>query len=286
MNRIFDCFPFFNELDLLEIRLHELSPVVDYFVLAEATTTFTGNPKPLFFHENRTRFAEFLDRIVHVVVDDFPATVRSPWDREIHQRNALKRGLLKSAPDDLIFLSDVDEIVRADAIRKSKKIQLTKFDVLCFELRMYNYFYNCESEERWLRRGPRALLHRHLPPMEKLRQIKGPTANLLQNSLRAIHAWRQLGRPVRRITIRDAGWHFTYIGDVETILDKMRSFSHNEDIPAEMFNPEYLQKHIHSGSSADLKNQTRLVCRPLDDTFPKYLLDNRAKFERNISKGG
>lgn len=71
--RIYDCFTFFNELDLLELRLNELASVVDYFVIAEATHTFTGKPKPLHFKENAARFEAFLPRIIHIIVEDFLA---------------------------------------------------------------------------------------------------------------------------------------------------------------------------------------------------------------------
>ena len=70
---IYDCFIFFNELELLELRLNELAGVVDKFVLVEATRTFTNEPKPLFFQENRARFREFDSRIIHVVVADSPS---------------------------------------------------------------------------------------------------------------------------------------------------------------------------------------------------------------------
>ena len=66
---IWDCFTFFNELDILELRLRELAPVVDRFVIAEATKTFANEAKPVHFAENRARFAEFLPKIVHVVKD-------------------------------------------------------------------------------------------------------------------------------------------------------------------------------------------------------------------------
>src|SRR5262249_27168436 len=108
MPRVFDCFPFFNEFDLLEIRLNELSDVVDYFVIAEAKRTFSGNPKPLYFRENRARFSKFLDRIVHITVENVPQRMDSSWGRQTYQRDALQRGLARAQPDDLILLSDVD----------------------------------------------------------------------------------------------------------------------------------------------------------------------------------
>ena len=68
---IFDCFTFFNELDILEIRLNEMAPMVDRFVLVEARKTFQGADKPLYFDQNKARFTPFLDKIEHVIVD-FP----------------------------------------------------------------------------------------------------------------------------------------------------------------------------------------------------------------------
>ena len=65
---IYDCFPFFNELDLLEIRLNELSGVVDRFVLSEAELTHNGDRKPLYFNEHKDRFAKFADKIIHIIV--------------------------------------------------------------------------------------------------------------------------------------------------------------------------------------------------------------------------
>src|SRR4029077_1834400 len=86
---IVDCFTFFNELELLEIRLKELGEVVDKFVLVESTLTFQGKPKPLFFRDNASRFAPFQSKIDHVIVD-MPET-DDPWVREGFQRNSFKR---------------------------------------------------------------------------------------------------------------------------------------------------------------------------------------------------
>ena len=82
MPKVYDCFTFFNELDLLEVRLNELDGVVDRFVLCESPYTFRGQPKPLVFQENRARFARFLPKIEHVVVDDLP---RNPTGKVLKQ---------------------------------------------------------------------------------------------------------------------------------------------------------------------------------------------------------
>lgn len=69
---VYDCFCFFNELKLLEVRLEELNPVVDVFVLVESTRTFTGNPKALHFQNNKHLFSKHADKIQHIVVDELP----------------------------------------------------------------------------------------------------------------------------------------------------------------------------------------------------------------------
>jgi beta-1,4-mannosyl-glycoprotein beta-1,4-N-acetylglucosaminyltransferase len=284
MARVFDCFPFFNELDLLEIRLHELSDVVDRFVLAESTVTFSGKPKPLLFAENRQRYAKFLDRIEHIVVDDTPAAVRSPWDRRMHQSNSLARGLKDMNGDDIVIFSDVDEIPRASAVRAAPEYLTTRFDVLCFELRMYNYFVNYESEERWLRSGPRAIRYRNLGRIEPLRKVKGPVPGIVRNAIRGLRAAVEMGRPVQRTLIRDAGWHFTYLGGMEAIINKVKSYAGHETVSQEILDPKRLAARIKSGLSVDVNSNTRLSYRPLDDSFPRYLLENRERFASFILK--
>ena len=98
---VFDCFTIFNELDLLDARLHELSSIVDFFVIVEATSTFQGSPKPLYFRDNASRFERFREKIIHLIID-FPEHIDNrfarKWDSncyrgEYYQRDQLGRGL-------------------------------------------------------------------------------------------------------------------------------------------------------------------------------------------------
>ena len=86
-------FTFFNELDILEILLQELWPVVDRFILVESTRTFSGNPKNLHYALNRYRFQPWWSKIHHIIVYDMPLDGDS-WARERHQRNAIGWGLI------------------------------------------------------------------------------------------------------------------------------------------------------------------------------------------------
>jgi beta-1,4-mannosyl-glycoprotein beta-1,4-N-acetylglucosaminyltransferase len=124
---IYDCFNFFDELDLLEIRFNILSPVVDRFIVVESNQTFNGKEKPLFFNENRDRFKEWEDKIIHYITTDFHTNehiyqkaLASPntgpnkehyWVREFYQKEELIIPLLPICnDDDIICVSDVDEI--------------------------------------------------------------------------------------------------------------------------------------------------------------------------------
>ena len=103
---------------MLDIRLRELDTVVDRFVLVEATRTHSNRPKPLYYAENRARYAAFADKIIHVVVEDTPDTTNA-WAIERFQRDCILRGLHNCRPDDIILMSDVDEIPRARVARET-----------------------------------------------------------------------------------------------------------------------------------------------------------------------
>ena len=117
--KLADCFTFYNELDMLDLRLAEMNDVATYFVLVEATKTYAGNDKPLYFAENKVRYSKYLDKIVHIVVDDFPET-NNPWVRENFQRNAIDRGIARIKNEiDTLTICDLDEIPDAEIGRAS-----------------------------------------------------------------------------------------------------------------------------------------------------------------------
>ena len=106
---VYDLIPFFNEVDILTLRLHILDPYVDRFVIEEATTTFSGQRKDLCFDRNRELFSEFMHKIEYIVVDedrDFAAT----HERDYFQKNHLSRGIADASDRDMIIFGDCDEI--------------------------------------------------------------------------------------------------------------------------------------------------------------------------------
>src|SRR4051812_8686559 len=183
---VYDIFPFFNELDVLDIRLHELDGVVDRFVLAEADKTHQNHPKPFYFEQNKQRFEKFADKIIHVKVTDMPDGPDA-WVRENHQRNALRRGLAECKADDVIILSDADEIPRAAQVAELRDAPGIKV----FAQKFYYYYLNClDVTETWL--GSRMLFFRDLGEPQSKRLAPGTVVN-------------------------DGGWHFSFLGGTEQV---------------------------------------------------------------------
>jgi hypothetical protein len=213
--KIYDCFTFYNELDLLDIRLQEMHTAVDHFVIVEATTTFQNTPKPLYLKDNWDRYAKYHDKIIHVVVDDMPGSA-DPWENEEFQRNAILRGLVTANPEDLAIVSDVDEVIRASAVN-----QMRNSDSHVFGLRMpyfnfkLNYMLNDTVEKYcvWAVASKVAIIGQ---PEE------------LRNGRWGLNTFGYGEKLALVELIEHAGWHFTYMGDTEFIKNKIRSFSHAE----------------------------------------------------------
>lgn len=244
----YDCFSFFNELDILEIRLATLYDTVDRFVIAESNYTHTGQPKPLYFKENEARFARFSDKIIHVVSRD-PATPKKAasdigysWICENIQRNATIDAIRPFLHDnDVLIISDLDEIPKPQAIRKAVEIG----GAVRLRQKLYYYYLNyrnCTSPFwtsgsvvlRWkdFRNEETFALLRNdiaLTPSEN----RGPTAT----KVRFLSQIKML---------RDGGWHFSYMGGIEAIVRKLHSIADGRF--ATKCTPEYIQRCIDTGN--------------------------------------
>lgn len=203
---VYDCFIFSNELDLLELRLNTLNDVVDRFVIVEGTKFHNGEPKPLFLEESLARFEPFLNKITHIVVDDWPepngSIYDNAWMMERWQRDAIMRGLAECQDDDIIILGDADEIPNPDAVKNYKASQ-----GLCrLKQRMFYYFLNNENKEGWdwLKIAPYALV-KQLTPCG----VRYPPAG---------------DTPL----IENGGWHWSFLGTPEQIAHKIKTYSHQE----------------------------------------------------------
>lgn len=249
---IWDCFTFFNELDILELRLAELYPVVDRFVIAEATRTFSYEEKPLHFAENRERFKPWADKIVHVVIDDLPAE-GDAWDREAFQRNAAARGLAEAKPDDIIMISDVDEIPFPEHIAKLTP-EAVAGHIWFIECDYYTYKLNLAINNKWVGLcAIRALQKKHLPPLQELRAFRARQTRSLPFAVnQAINVAKnvfRVGRPLTHRLIEHGGWHFTFMNTPEKIQYKIKSYAHQERNTPEFNNLQNIQRMIDEGRS-------------------------------------
>ena len=136
MGKIYDGFMFFNELELLEIRLNELDQVIDKFILVESPVTHSGNPKPLYYQENAHLFKKFHDRIIHVVY--IPPDTQDSWVREKGQRDAIRLGVPELKDGDFVIISDADEIPSAESI----KAYTSDLGVAAFNQHLFYFWLN------------------------------------------------------------------------------------------------------------------------------------------------
>jgi len=289
MRKIYDAFCFFNELDLLELRLNILNDYVDYFVISESSVTHTGVPKPYYFEENKERFSKFLHKIIHLKITDTPNNfinlptipnsdtmdgkcvkqiysfietqtnrfdrrTQIAYGRDFFQKECIRRGLVNCNDNDIIISSDCDEIPNPeifkfidDMLDKNKFVSLTQ--------PTYYYYINMLKEHDW--RGSRIGYYKDLKDYS-------------YNELRAENL----------ITILNGGWHFSFFGGPDKVKTKIQSYSAQE----------LNNRHIINSVEENIKNgidpffRSRLVEVKIDDTYPKYLLDNLDKYYFLIKK--
>ena len=260
---IWDCFTFNNENDILDIRLHTLAPFVDRFVLVEATTTHSCKPKPLYFEQNKHLFGKYLDKIVHVVVDDMPKS-DDFWIPENFQRNAIMRGLKGAHPDDIILISDLDEIPRPS---KLSEIQSTGISI--FQLDYYLYFLNSRSpDEPVWNLGTRAV---HLQDMTSPQETRlyGNRRQLLLDKRVIFHG----------------GWHFSHCGGLQRLVEHQHN-TPDQQLLGVRISYDIQENRRRMEEGRDPQGWRKFIWRPvpIDETFPEYLRDNPDKFVRLIRK--
>lgn len=225
--QIFDCFTFFNELDILKIRFKLLSPYVDHFVIVEMNKTHRGKDKTLIFKKYREQYTEYLDKIIYITPEDIPEYTGhntkaymdyydgDDWTLENFQRNCISRGLKDAEPEDLICISDCDEIINPLYLREFREktfsvmqpIWMKELNRTALSLRQtfYYYYFNCVLNQK----------------QNQSVMVKYKNLTNVQNIRHLIYFLP---------TLENGGWHLTYFGDIKAIINKTKAIVEGNDI--------------------------------------------------------
>lgn len=268
--KIYDCFTFYNELDLLELRFEELYDHVDHFVLVEANRTFQNNSKPFYFEQNLTRFAPYLDKIIHVRVDDMPEHTDA-WGREAHQRNCITRGVITADENDIIMVSDLDEIIRPSTIDTMREDQNTLVWGLRMPLFYFKFNYMLTTTDSIYTTWGMACKKRLLVNAEDLRRnrfsLNGFPLNYSESGIRMME---------------HAGWQFSYLGDTEFAKSKIQSFAHTETNRPEVVDFLDIEQSIVNGHGLGPSPTERFVPVQIDDYMPNTIQKNIDRYSEYV----
>lgn len=274
---IFDCVPFFNELDILKLRMEILDPYVDYFVLEESTVTFSGEDKKMIFAQNRQLFDKFKDKIRYVAVTDSPMSGVTTHERDKYQKNQLIRALSDCRPEDIIIFSDVDEIPNPDTLLQV----IEHFDagkIYHLAQRMFYCFLNMEEIS-----GNLLSITGEFPGVEKKQWLGTKVCSFGSLPPEGIVYLREVSpTDPKSVRVADGGWHFGYMGgDGERDVAKRIGIKVQAAAHQEYNNNRYLNEAVDRllcgedifGRSAQFKRVE------IDETYPVYLREHQEEYD-------
>ena len=232
--RIYDCFMYFDEEIVLETRLNYLDKYVDYFVIVESCYTHKGDLRDLKFNINN--FSKFKNKIIYKVYEEVPNKIEQVLDnddentksnkyimnalyRENAQRNYIKEGLKDASDEDMILISDVDEIPNLLNINFNN----IREKIILFKQDMFYYKFNLRLPNTdWV--GTKACKKKYFRSPQWLRNTKDRKYSFFR-----IDTLFSKNKYIDVKIINDGGWHFTNIKNAEEIEHKMKSYLHHRE---------------------------------------------------------
>ena len=268
--KIYDCFSYWDEDLLLDVRLNIMNKFVDYFVIVEGNKTWQNNPKKLRFDLNK--FKKFKDKIIYVPVEDMPGG-DNPYVRENFQRNCISRGIKGAEDIDLVLISDLDEIPNPFLIKVFDK----KKRYAVFEQKLYYYKFNLQSISQPYWYGTRICVKKFLKSPQWLRNLKFGK-----------RPWWRIDKFRLNYILKDGGWHFCNLKDSEELLYKYKNMCETNDpyVFKEQIDSKYLdideiKRSIKSG--VDLIGRGHKYKKvEIDEKYPRYIFENFNKFKNWI----
>ena len=272
--KVYNCFPFFNELDLLEIKLNEMYDAVDYFIIVEGEKTHQNKYKPLYYVENKERYERFADKIIHVVLDESNFTENSQYNEAISY-DAFMHGLEQSdaQDDDIIILSDTDEIIKKEIITEVVNSYTRPVHIPVHNFCYYLNTQFTENDMFWWT-GP-AISYK------ELKQFDG--------KVRKCFEWgRNRSNSIPSSTVTNIplphGWHFSFMGNKTDVRAKVTSYIHAEwsHLTEEDF--DYSIKNLLDPFKRTGGTSHKFAGLYPINQLPQYVQENIEKFNHLIRK--
>ena len=290
---IYDCFMYYDEDLLLDIRLNSLNKYVKKFVITEATYTHNGSKKKLNF--NIKNFDKFKDKIEYIVVDQQPPDIReinendsielkseklilNGMARDYFQRQNLQKGLKNLENDDLIIISDLDEIPDLENL----KLNEIKDNIVIFQQKMFYYKLNLLYDE-FIWAGSKAVKYKNFISPQWLRNIKSKKYPFWR-----IDVLFSKKKYSNLYYINNGGWHFTCIRTPEDLEKKLLNFAHHYEFEQSGLKTNDIKKLInekrvmydHNIDQRGYKWSGKSILKSIDlNLLPSYIKNNTEKFK-------
>ena len=294
--KIYDCFMYFDEDIVLDVRLNVLDKYVDKFVIIESEFNHKGEKRNPLFDINK--FIKFKDKIEYILIRTMPNEIEiinekdskneiyrksifNAWKRENYQRNQIKKGLVSASNDDWVIISDLDEIPNLEKIN----IKEIKEDLIFFKQDMMYYKFNLKLKDyKWV--GSKACKMKNLISPQWIRDIKDKK-----------YSWWRIDtffskRKYKNIFfVKDGGWHFSYLKNPKNIEKKLKSYLHHIDYDLNPVGEKGIEEMINNKRAiynikADQKNNKfggENILSKIDiNLLPKYISDNKDKLKNWI----
>ena len=296
--KIFDCFMFYDEEMLLDIRLNTLDKFIDKFIIVESMFTHSGKKRELIF--DIKKFQKFKDKIDYLVVESLPKGIEpinsydaddikeskiilNAYRREHHQRNSILNLLKSAEPNDQVIISDVDEIPNLE----NTNFNEIKNKIILFNQKMFYYKFNLILENmNW--HGSKSCKMKNLISPQWLRDVKDKKYPLWR--IDALFSEKKYNDV---FFVQDGGWHFTNIKTPEEIDKKLRSYLHHIEYDQSNISAKEIDKMIKekkpvydllaNSSEAKFRSQKKLKTVDMNE-LPIYLQKNKEKFNEWILK--
>ena len=267
--KIFDCFVFNNEKDLLKIRLNILNKFVDYFIIIEAGETHSGIKKK--FNFNINHYLSFKKKIIYKKIKAFPKNLNA-WGRENFQRNYISSLLHKANNEDFVLISDLDEIPNL----KNINFYNIKKKIIVFRQRLFFYKLNyCEQKSSWL--GTKACKKKFLKSPQWLRNLK---TQKKYSFFRIDKLFFSKNYESSFYEVLNGGWHFSWIGTKTFIKNKIMSSAHTELNNSKFCNYNYINNCIKNLKPLNNIQKIKIIKIKKDSKkLPSFLIENYKKFK-------